>query len=754
MIRARRLVRSSLLSFLAVAAPSFIVSPARAVDPTWVMLHDEQSPARQLHGAAYDPVRNQMVMVGGSGMADWWTMQIGSHQRWHRIAQDDAIGCPLRTILYDPPRDRFITIRDDCGNGHVRLLDIDGPNSITSLPAAPPRKGSSAIYDPVRDRIVFFGGQAANGTYPTDVWVLNLTGTPTWSLLITFATRPQGRAYHNLIYDPVGDRMLVLFGQNGATRFGNVWQLTLSGNPTWSLIDPRGATPSARLSAVAAYDADQHRVLVGFGDDGAAQSDLWELTLDSTPDWNLVSVPAGPAARHGASLIRDGDGRMILFGGADESTVLGDAWALTDLPEPHWTEIPKDSLPGPLYGSLALDSSRDRALMFGGIGGSASLWQLTLANGAWAQLDASGAPPSSVFGTFTYDPIRDRMILFTGSQVMELLLAPSPHWQPVATSGTPPSPRGGHSTLYDPIRDRLVVFGGVAGSFPYLKDTWELSLATHHWSLLNSGPPGMSGRTSAVTLYDPVDDRMILFGGGSLLFQSQTSENDTWAFSFSSSSWTQLAPAGPLPAKRHAAAAYYDPGRRCVVIFGGATALTGGSNQQWQSHNDIWELVLDRPAWTQRTVTPGGWIPDPRKSAAHAYDSIRDQLTIFGGDHGITCDACEDHIIYGDTWTLLGASTTSVDPVAPNTALAIERVGPNPSRSGVELSFNLPVAQTVSIEVLDLAGRRVAAKPAAEFSAGRHQVRVDETARLSPGLYFLKLTGQGATANARICIVK
>jgi hypothetical protein len=43
----------------------------------------------------------------------------------------------------------------------------------------------SAIYDPVRDRMVVFGGFDGLGNLHNDVWVLSLAGAPTWSLLST-----------------------------------------------------------------------------------------------------------------------------------------------------------------------------------------------------------------------------------------------------------------------------------------------------------------------------------------------------------------------------------------------------------------------------------------------------------------------------------------------------------------------------------------------------------------------------------------
>src|SRR5262249_21973435 len=64
------------------------------------------------------------------------------------------------------------------------LSSADG----TWLQEPPPttREGHSAIYDPVRDRMVVFGG-FGGGFYfnhlTNDVWALSLTGRPTWTQL-------------------------------------------------------------------------------------------------------------------------------------------------------------------------------------------------------------------------------------------------------------------------------------------------------------------------------------------------------------------------------------------------------------------------------------------------------------------------------------------------------------------------------------------------------------------------------------------
>jgi hypothetical protein len=90
-----------------------------------------------------------------------------------------------------------------------------------------------------------------------------------------------------------------------------------------------------------------------------------------------------------------------------------------------------------------------------------------------------------------------------------LSMAGSPAWSALTPSG---SGRYGHTAIYDPVRDRMVVFGGFYGGSGQLNDVQALSLAgSPAWSVLPSAP---SARAWHTAIYDPMRDRMVVFGGG------------------------------------------------------------------------------------------------------------------------------------------------------------------------------------------------------------------------------------------------
>jgi hypothetical protein len=71
---------------------------------------------------------------------------------------------------------------------------------------------------------VTFGGQALDGSYLADVWLLPDEGAPT---AVTLAESPPGRSGAELIGDTNGGRLLLFGGRNGDATFDDLWELVL-----------------------------------------------------------------------------------------------------------------------------------------------------------------------------------------------------------------------------------------------------------------------------------------------------------------------------------------------------------------------------------------------------------------------------------------------------------------------------------------------------------------------------------------------
>jgi hypothetical protein len=135
----------------------------------------------------------------------------------------------------------------------------------------------------------------------------------------------------------------------------------------------------------------------------------------------------------------------------------------------------------------------------------------------------------------------------------------------------------------------MLVFAGTE-DLNYFNDVWALSLVAPTWSLLTPGGSPPAGRVVPTAIYDPLRDRMVMFGGG---YQdgSDHNLNDVWALSLSGSpaAWTALNPAGSPPPGRYAHTAIYDAAVDRMVVFAGGTLANA-------RYNDVWMLRWTTPA--------------------------------------------------------------------------------------------------------------------------------------------------------------
>jgi hypothetical protein len=645
-----------------------------ADDGAWA---DLSPPSRRdAHTAIYDPVRDRMVVFGGEPFTnDVWALSLAGTPAWAQLTPTGSPPSARRdhTAIYDPVRDCMVVFGGlgPSLNNDVWALSLSGSPAWSELTPAgslpPARFLQTAIYDPVRDRMVVFGGYDGASPYHNDVWALSLAGTPTWAQLTPTGSPPSARGGHTAIYDPVRDRMVVFGGSDAVIPYRNdVWALSLAGSPAWSALTPAESPPPGRYAHTAIYDPVRDRMVVFGGTGSARVNDVWALSFAGTPAWaQLTPTGSPPSARREHTAIYDPvRDRMVVFGGNDGS-LLNDAWALSLAGSPAWSALGlTGGLPPARFSHTAIyDPVRERMVVFGGFDGFLNdVWALSLAGTpAWSALTPAGSPPSARYGhTAIYDPVRDRMVVFGGNgpgllnDVWALSLAGSPAWSALTTAGSAPSARGGHTAIYDPVRDRMVVFGGY-DNISRINDVWALSLAgSPAWSALapTGSPP--AGRYAHTAIYDPVRDRMVVFGGA----DDTNLRNDVWALSLAGSpAWSPLAPGGSPPDARNAHTAIYDPVRDRIVVFGGYDG---------SFRNDVLALSLaGSPDWS--ALTPGGSPPPGRYGHTAIFDPVRDRMVVFGGYDGVLDDLWT--LTWADASTAVLASLVSVDAQASRVRL-------------------------------------------------------------------------------------
>ena len=537
---------------------------------------------------------------------------------------------------------------------------VHAAEGVWSELAPPCRAAHSAVYDPVRDRVLVFGG--SDGLLRNDLWSLSLSGTPQWTHLHPTGAAPSPRQEHSAIYDPIGDRMLV-FGGNDGAPCGDLWQLTLSGTPHWTLLSPGGSPPAARSGHSAIYDPVRQRMIVfaGQGAGATVLDDAWALSLGGSPAWTLI-VPQSkpPEARARAVAIYDPPrDRLVMFGGdrGQPNDVLSDAWALSLGASPAWTLItPSGAGPDARSRAMAIyDPNGDQLILEGGSRAASfttydDLWRLSLATGQWTLLGHQ-QPLLHAAGA-VYDPVRARLLLVGGSyhstvflsHALVLPLASAGGWSFLVPSG--PGSIAHHSAVFDPVRGRLVTFGGLTKGLldPSPRDdTWSFDPEAGAWEYVAATGPAMRHGHTAV--FDAPRDRMLVFGGDDL-YGFPAVHNDTWSLDFGSvPAWTQLTPSGSPPAARYDHSAIVDPVGDRMIVFGGST---GGLLEPPGRVNDVWALGLSEPAaWTP--ITPAGTAPAPRQGHTAVLDPNGQRMVVFGGR--------SDAGLLNDVWvlTLTGA---------------------------------------------------------------------------------------------------
>lgn len=417
-----------------------------------------------------------------------------------------------------------------------------------------------------------------------------------------------------------------------------------------------------------------------------------------------------------------------------------------------WVEVsPGGEPPTPRANRFPVfDTATGRMLLFGGAGNEGLLndtWELSLAGyPVWEELQPSGALPAGRDGSSAvYDPVGQRMVVFGGhdgstyrSDTWALGITDEPTWVQLQPSGAPPLGRYFHTAVYDPVRERMILFGG-GGASGYFNDTWELALSGDPaWAQLFPSGTAPPARGWCSSIYDPLRDRIIIFGG-------YPRTNDTWELALSPSpAWLQLSPASP-PSARSGHGALYDRAWDRMLIFGGST----GPNAFL---NDVWVLPLwSGLGWVQ--IVPAGTPPSPRDKGGFVFDELNDQMIVFGG--------IGPSGYLNDTWALGWGGAASVEPIemSDSPVVPVARSYPNPFEESTTITLDLAEQSLIDLRVIDVSGRLVRRILDGEsVGPGRTSVSWDGRSTsgqaVASGMYFYQIEGHGWSALRRVMVVR
>ncbi len=256
---------------------------------------------------------------------------------------------------------------------------------------------------------LLFGGEDSTGTFQAGTWIWNGTD---WSE-DSPATSPTPRINAALARTQSGTTNgAVLFGGYDGTNYLNdTW--TWDGT-TWTLQNPT-TSPPARAGATMEY-FDGQVVLFGGFDGTNYLNDTW--TWDGTT-WTEDSGTS-PAARAYASMAEDtgyaeGTGALVLFGGYNGTSYLGDTWTYTST---GWAQqSPTTSPSDRAYAAMAYDGTLAEPTLFGGYDGTTVLgdtWEYDGTN--WVQQEPSTPTPPARASAAMADNATDGQLVMFGGQ--------------------------------------------------------------------------------------------------------------------------------------------------------------------------------------------------------------------------------------------------------------------------------------------------------------------------------------------------
>lgn len=305
-----------------------------------------------------------------------------------------------------------------------------------------------------------------------------------------------------------------------------------------------------------------------------------------------------------------------------------------------WREVhdPWTPITSPAVAHLARNGGT--LVRFGGYAAEAvsnAHWERN--DGTWRQRTTGLLPSPRHYMAYGYDAARDVMVIFGGTEggtnrLDETWEYDGTAWTQITTIGKP-TPRYGAAMAFDDARDVFVLFGGFdPTTITLFSDTWEYTPSTKTWTQITPLAPAPSARFWHAMTWDATAQRIVLFGGIG-------GDRRAWRYD-GTNRWVAITNIGPT--QRASVGLAYSPDTGRVTLFGGRRSTI-------ETESDTWELETLAGTWTQLGVTLS---PPGRYEHAMAYDPERSSVVLFGGFTG--------YGFFDDAWELSGDRWTEVTP--------------------------------------------------------------------------------------------
>ncbi len=298
-----------------------------------------------------------------------------------------------------------------------------------------------------------------------------------------------------------------------------------------------------------------------------------------------------------------------------------------------------------LYHDLIYHDSTNQVYLFGGLpshgwdGEFDDVWSFDPGNKRWTKIcknealiyvDSIGTRNEVPAHGPAWDRESNRIIFFNRSKSTRAFHPETRTWELMSPEVTPLE-RCGQSSVYDAESDRIILFGGFECKSlisPFYNDVWAYDYNSDTWEEMDPVVVPRE-RAYASMVYNPVSDRVMMWGGRQLNnAQSSFYDNSWWEYDYNNDTWTEIVNTdGPSLPYSYAEMVYH-PGNNEVLMFGG-----GPMDQAYNGYNrdESWIYSCSDPSWT-RIAT----VNTPPKTSNHSmvYLPGTNDVVMFGGETG------------------------------------------------------------------------------------------------------------------------
>ena len=591
---------------------------------SWSLVSNSLPVTRHAQFMAYDRPDNKLIIFGGCTggclpvLNDVWVLSNANGQGgpavWTQLSPSGVGPAPRQggAAAYDPATNRLILFGGQNGGGgggdtFPEVWALTNANGTGGTPVwnfvgtqGPFHQGQYhpvVSYDSANNRLTVLGGQQFSSGNPSNaVDVLTnangVGGTPQWSNLIPEGTAgaPFVGTWHSGL-DQGANRLIL-----GVPSTTTLYYLSnvngLGGATAYNLISPAGGT-SAPYSGLG-FDSATGRVM-SWNQGSSVNSSFYLASNSATTYGQSVTFTATVNATSPGSGTPTGTVQFM-----DGATPIGVPQTLSG----GTASVATTGLPVGMHVITAAYSG-DTNFNVGSNGflpHTVSQASTTSGFVNWNPLSPTGGGPGQgMCGPSTFGDGNGRMIVFGQPGCSGLLQTwvldgangnGSPAWTQVSSPDFGPAARHGQVAAYDSSNNRLITFGGCTGGCtPVANDVWVRVNANGQgglpfWiqvmadTLSPSAPAQRQGGTGA---YDPISNRLIIFGGQDGGANPGSTFQDVWVLTNANGlggtpQWIQLSTAGTFPLGQYGTRSFYDPVTNRLTVVGGATHIFGAQS--------------------------------------------------------------------------------------------------------------------------------------------------------------------------------